>query len=64
MKLFKFEIRTKKKRRELDVLVHAKTPSAAHDHLEKRYAGHEVLNFIELPDDTKHFVIAELDAGD
>jgi hypothetical protein len=61
VKLFLYQIRTKKKRRVLDVLVHARGKKAAGAHLEKRYAGHEVIRSTELPAVTKHFVVGEYD---
>lgn len=59
MKLFLIQIRTKKKGRELDVLVHARGERAAEAHLEKKYAGHTRLRTIALGNVPKHFVLGE-----
>jgi hypothetical protein len=61
MKLFLFQIRTKKKRRTLDVLVHAKTKRAAEKHLDEKYLDHKRLRSHELAGVPKHFVLGEYD---
>jgi len=41
------------------VLVHAETGIAARAHLRNNFPGCELQNAAELPQETKHFVIAE-----
>lgn len=59
VKLFKMEIRTKKKSRALDVLVHADSLEQATAHVRARFPKCEIINPLELSAVPKHFVIAE-----
>lgn len=63
MKLFKAEVTFKNKRRGrlgVDVLVHAKSRSAAEKHLAGKYSGCTVGQLIDLGNRTKHFALADL----
>jgi hypothetical protein len=59
--LYKLTIRTKKKQRELELVVHAPSLDDAKAHVRQRYLDCEFLDARELDYVTKHFVIAELD---
>ncbi len=68
MNLYKAEVRTgrrrsKGQRRALEVVVHAGSIEAARSYLAGKFPGCEVVNWIELDDVPKHFVLAELVDG-
>ena len=63
MKLFMAAVRFKHKHHDrtgAEVLVHAKTRTAAVKHLEKRYPASKLERISELKSEIKHFVIADV----
>lgn len=63
MKLFKAEVKFKRKRAGrygVDVIVHAKSRAAALKHLAVKYPGCEISPPIDLGKEPKHFAIADL----
>lgn len=55
------EVRTKKKGRALEMVVHAESMEQAQAHVRSRFTKCEILNPIELDDVPKHFVVFELE---
>lgn len=65
MKLFKIELRLKRKRHGrtgLEVIVHASSRAIAEEYLADKYTGCRIGSVIELENVSKHFVIADLAA--
>ena len=63
MKLFKVEVRFKRKRdgrTGVDTIVHAASREAAEAYVLGKYPGGTILGTVEFDDEPKHFVIADL----
>jgi len=63
MKLFKAEVKFKRRTRErygVEALVHARSSAAAKKRLEVKYPGAQVSQPVDLGPAPKHFVIADL----
>jgi hypothetical protein len=63
MKLFKAEVRFKRKHHDrtgVELVVHARSRAAAEKHIGTRYPASELEHIVELNSETKHFVIADL----
>lgn len=64
MNLYKAEVRTRKKRPAIEVIVHAPSLERAKSYLAGKYPGCEISGWIELDDVPKHFTVAELEDAD
>jgi hypothetical protein len=63
MKLFKIELRIKRKhgdRNGVDTVVHARSRAAAEKYLGGKCVGSQIVSVIDLGTASKHFVIADL----
>lgn len=63
MKLFKAEVRFKRRTRDragVELVVHARSRAAAEQHIGNRYPASELEHIVELKSETKHFVVADL----
>ncbi len=64
MKLFKLEVRFKRKRRGrvgVEAVVHARSMAAARTYIAKKYKESTVVQAHELGAEPKHFVVADLE---
>ncbi len=63
MKLFKVELKFKRRRRGrygAELIVHARSRAVVEDYLRGKYVDAQIVTVIDLGAATKHFVIADL----